>query len=43
MLKEAADEARRNPGFKFKNVDVDKEIRPILDRGLAEALKKIVN
>ena len=39
-IKAAADEARRNPGFKFKNVDVDKEIRPILDRGLAEALKK---
>jgi len=37
---EAADKARKNPGFKFKDVNIDKDIRPILDRGLAEALKK---
>ena len=32
MLKDAADEARRNPGFKFKDIDIDKEIRPIFDQ-----------
>ena len=40
MLKEAADEARRNPGFKFENVDIDKDIRPIFDKEIAESLKK---
>ena len=39
-LKEAAEKARKDGGFQFKNIDVDKDIRPILDRGLAEALKK---
>ena len=32
MLKDAMDEARRNPGFKFKHIDIDKEIRPIFDQ-----------
>ena len=32
MLKDAADEARNNPGFKFKDIDIDKEIRPIFDQ-----------
>ena len=32
MLKEAAEEARNNPGFKFKEVDIDKDIRPIFDQ-----------
>ena len=32
MLKEAMEEARNNPGFKFKDVDVDKDIRPIFDQ-----------
>ena len=40
MLKEAADEARKNPGFKFENVDIDKDIRPIFDKEIAESLKK---
>ena len=31
MLKEAAEEARNNPGFKFKDIDIDKDIRPIFD------------
>ena len=40
MLKEAAEEARKNPGFKFENVDIDKDIRPIFDKEIAESLKK---
>ena len=40
MLKDAAEEARKNPGFKFKDVDVDKDIRPIFDKEIAESLKK---
>ena len=32
MLKEAMEEARENPGFKFENVDIDKDIRPIFDQ-----------
>ena len=32
MLKEAMEEARNNPDFKFKDVDVDKDIRPIFDQ-----------
>ena len=40
MLKEAMEEARENPGFKFENVDVDKDIRPIFDKEIAESLKK---
>jgi hypothetical protein len=32
MLKEAMEEARKNPGFKFKDIDVDKEIKPIFDQ-----------
>ena len=32
MLKEAMEEARENPGFKFKDIDVDKEIKPIFDQ-----------
>ena len=32
MLKEAMEEARKNPGFKFENVDIDKDIRPIFDQ-----------
>ena len=40
MLKEAMEEARNNPGFQFKNVDVDKDIRPIFDKEIAESLKK---
>ena len=39
-IKAAAEEARKNPGFKFKNVDVDKDIRPIFDKEIAESLKK---
>jgi len=31
-LKEAMEEARKNPGFKFKDIDVDKDIRPIFDQ-----------
>ena len=26
------EEARKNPGFKFENVDIDKDIRPIFDQ-----------
>jgi len=40
MLKDAMEEARENPGFKFKNVDVDKDIRPTFDKEIAESLKK---
>jgi hypothetical protein len=32
MLREAAEEARNNPGFKFKDIDVDKDIKPIFDQ-----------
>ena len=32
MLKEAAEETRNNPGFKFKDLDIDKDIRPIFDQ-----------
>ena len=32
MLKEAMEEARKNPGFKFKEVDIEKDIRPIFDQ-----------
>ena len=32
MLKEAMEEARKNPGFKFKDVDVEKDIKPIFDQ-----------
>ena len=39
-IKAAAEEARKNPGFKFENVDVDKDIRPIFDKEIAESLKK---
>ena len=31
-IKEAVEEARKNPGFKFKDIDVDKEIKPIFDQ-----------
>ena len=31
-IKEAMEEARKNPGFKFENVDIDKDIRPIFDQ-----------
>ena len=40
MLKDSMEEARKNPGFKFENVDIDKDIRPIFDKELAETLKK---
>ena len=40
MLKEAAEEAREEGGFKFKDVDIDKDIRPIFDKDLVESLKK---
>ena len=40
MLKEAMEEARENPGFKFKDVDIDKDIKPIFDKEIAESLKK---
>ena len=32
MLKEAMEKARAEDGFKFKDVDVDKDIRPIFDQ-----------
>jgi len=32
MLKEAMEKARNNPGFKFKDVDVEKDIKPIFDQ-----------
>jgi hypothetical protein len=32
-LKDSMDEARRNPGFKFKDIDIEKEIQPILNKG----------
>ena len=32
MLKEAVDKAREKGGFKFKDVDVEKDIRPIFDQ-----------
>ena len=31
MLKEAAEKVRKNPDFKFKEVDIEKDIRPIFD------------
>ena len=31
-IKEAVEEARKNPGFKFKDVDIDKDIRPIFEQ-----------
>ena len=40
MLKDAMEDARENPGFKFKDVDVEKDIRPIFDKEIAESLKK---
>ena len=40
MLKDAMEEARENPGFKFENVDIDKDIRPIFDKEIAKSLKK---
>ena len=32
MLKEAIEKARKEGGYKFKDIDVDKEIRPIFDQ-----------
>ena len=40
MLKEAAEKARKEGGFKFENVDIDKDIRPIFDKEIAKSLKK---
>ena len=31
-IKKAVEEARKNPGFKFKDIDIDKDIRPIFDQ-----------
>ena len=31
-IRKAMEEARENPGFKFKDIDVDKDIRPIFDQ-----------
>ena len=32
-IKRAVEEARKNPGFKFKEIDIEKEIQPILNKG----------
>ena len=40
MLKDAMEESRNNPGFKFENVDIDKDIRPIFDKEIVKSLKK---
>ena len=40
MLKDAMEEARKEGGFKFENVDIDKDIRPIFDKEIAKSLKK---
>jgi len=39
-IKAIIEETRKNPGFKFENVDIDKDIRPIFDKEIAESLKK---
>jgi len=40
QLAEIKEAMENTKGYEFKNLDIDKDIRPILDRGLAEALKK---
>ena len=32
-IKRAVEDARKNPGFKFKDIDIEKEIEPILNKG----------
>ena len=39
-IKEAMEKARKEGGYKFKDVDVDKDIRPIFDKEIAKSLKK---
>jgi hypothetical protein len=31
-IKKAVEDVRENPEFKFKDIDIDKEIRPIFDQ-----------